>query len=306
MKTGFFTHNRCLSAKGAAESPENPERLKKLESVFEVSGLSKRLLTFECESATDNELFLAHDTAYIENLKALAKVNGHLSEETTVTEALLEAAYKNVGAAIKAVTSVVNSDVKNAFVCARPPGHHAGRNFGGGFCFINTVAATAYYAIQNCGASRVAILDIDAHRANGTADIVANDSHIALFDSFQASAYPFDKPLVAKNIYRMPLKEGATGKDFISRFESEWIVPLKNFAPDLMLVSFGFDTHYADSQTLLKFSEFDYAFITRLIMRLARELCGNRLVSFLEGGYDARTLARSLFAHISTLAEDSV
>lgn len=306
MQTGFFTHDLCLSAKGSTDSPESPERLKKMESVLEVSGLTKRLLTVESEKASDEDILLVHEKAYLDKLKTLAKVSARLSEETTVTDELLEAAYKNVGAAIKAVSAVLNHDVKNAFVCARPPGHHAGRNFGEGFCLMNTVAVAARYAIKHCDVKRIAIFDIDAHRANGTADIFANDSCVALFDSFQVSAFPFDAPVTAKNIHLMPLEEGATGKDYITRFESEWIDPLKDFAPELILVSFGFDTHYADTQTLLKFSEFDYAFITRLIMRLARELCEGHLVSFLEGGYDARTLPRSVFAHISTLTEDSV
>lgn len=306
MRTGFFTHDLCLSAKGAVASPENPTRLKKMESVLEVSGLAKRLLTFHCEACREEDLLLTHEKSYLEKLKALAKVGGALSEETIVTEELLEAAYKNVGAAIYAVSSVLNHEVKNAFVCARPPGHHAGRNFGEGFCLINTVAAAARYAIKKGGVKRVAIFDIDAHRANGTADILANDGSVMLFDSYQASAFPYTKPIHAENIFLMPLADGASGKDYIARFESEWLSKVEAFAPELILVSFGFDTHYADTQTLLKFSEFDYAYVTRLLMRLASEFTSNRLVSFLEGGYDARTLSRSVFAHISTLAEDAV
>ncbi len=306
MATGFFTHDLCLSAKGARECPENPSRLKKMEAVLEVSGLNKRLKMFQCEKASDDVLLLVHEKAYLDKLKALAKVNGLLSEETTVTEELLEAAYKNVGAAIKALDAVLSHEVKNAFVCARPPGHHAGKNFGEGFCLINTVSCAARFALENFDVKRIAIFDIDAHRANGTADIFANDARVALFDSFQASAFPFDKKVMGKNIHLMALEEGATGKDFIARFEAEWVEALKDFAPDLMLVSFGFDTHYADNQTLLKFSEFDYAFATRLLMRLAHELCEDRLISFLEGGYDSRTLSRSVFAHISTLSEQSL
>ncbi len=306
MRTGYFTHDLCLSARGSLASPENPSRLKKMDAVLEVSGLNKRLLTYQCKACGDEEILPVHEKSYLEKLKALAKVGGHLSEETIVTEELLEAAYKNVGAAIHAVSSVLNHEVKNAFVCARPPGHHAGHNFGEGFCLINTVATAARYAIENFGIKRIAIFDIDAHRANGTADIVANDENVMLFDSYQASAYPYTKPIKAENIFLMPLANGATGKDYIARFESEWLSKVEKFAPELILVSFGFDTHYADTQTLLKFSEFDYAYITRLLMRLCSEFTTQSLVSFLEGGYDARTLSRSVLAHISTLAEDAL
>ncbi len=306
MTTGFFTHDLCLSAKGSAASPESPLRLRKMESLLEVSGLNKRLLMFESEACSKEEIQSVHDRMYLEKLKNLSLVNGKISEETTVTTELLEAAYKNVGAAIEAVRAVTSKKVKNAFILARPPGHHAGKDFGEGFCLINTVATAARYALEHCGIKRIAIFDVDAHRANGTADIFAGDKRVVLFDSFQASGFPFSPPVRGENIFLMPLEDGATGKDFIARFESEWLSRVQSFAPELILVSFGFDTHYADTQTLLKFSEFDYAYITRLLMRLAHEFSSERLISFLEGGYDSRTLSRSVFAHVSTLSEERV
>ncbi len=304
MATGFFTHNLCECPSAVDITPESPNRIERIDTLMHASALSKRVVYKEADSASLEDVLLTHSAEYINKLKALASLKKAISEETTITEEILSAAFKSVGAAIAATKDVVSGNLKNAFVCVRPPGHHAGRAFGGGYCLLNSVAAAANYAIKRLHLSRVAIVDIDAHRANGTEDIVKGEKSLMLFDSFQASAFPFaSKETPSENVINAPLPDGAEGKDFIAILESDWIPKIQAFKPELILVSFGFDTHFADTQTLLKFSEFDYSFITRSLMRVAAEVSASRLVSVMEGGYDKAALARSVISHVGTLAE---
>ena len=304
MATGFFTHNLCECPSAVDITPECPNRIERIDTLMCASALSKRVVYKEAEAASLEDVLLTHSAEYVNKLKNYAAENKPISEETTITEELLNAAFKSAGAAIAATKDVVSGNLKNAFVCVRPPGHHAGRSFGGGYCLLNSVAVAANYALKRLHLKRVAIVDIDAHRANGTEDIVKGDNSLMLFDSFQASAFPFgSKETPAENIINAPLPDGAEGKDFFAILETDWIPKIEAFKPDLILVSFGFDTHFADTQTLLKFSEFDYSFITRALMRVAAEVASSRLVSIMEGGYDKAALARSVIAHVGTLAE---
>ena len=159
-------------------------------------------------------------------------------------------------------------------------------------------------ATQVLGCRRVALIDVDAHRADGSENIFSGDASVLLLDSFQATAFPYGvAPATAANVINMPLDDGTLGREALARMEAEWLPRLYDFAPDLIVLSIGFDTHYEDTQTLLKFSEFDYAYLTRLVMRAAHDLCSDRLVSIMEGGYNKKALARSVLAHVGTLVQ---
>lgn len=304
MATGFFTHNRCLSEDEGNSSLDRPERIEQIQTLMQASALARRVRFFESSVVSESDLLLVHTPEYLKKLKDLAQKNAPLTEETLVTDELLVGAMQSAGAAVSAVRSVLDGSLKNAFVCVRPPGHHAGRNFGGGFCLINSAACAVRTALCRYRCARVALIDVDAHRADGSEDIFSGDPSVLLFDSYQASAYPYGlAPCTAPNVFNMPLEDGALGRDVVARMEKDWLPRLYDFAPDLLVLSFGFDTHTEDTQTLLKFSEFEYAYLTRLLMRVAHDVCSDRLVSILEGGYNKKALARSVLSHVGTLVQ---
>jgi acetoin utilization deacetylase AcuC-like enzyme len=305
MATGFYSHDLSAVYDQGQDSPEQPQRIVAIEEQMFVSGLHRVVVPMHSEPATFADALRAHDLEYLETLRAGAEEGGsvRISDDTRVNALSFDAAMKSAGAAIQAVRDVVAGRLTNAFVCVRPPGHHAGRSFGHGFCLINSVACAALAAIETMGLSRVAILDIDVHRADGTEDIVRNDSRIRLFNLFQASAFPFGvPPATSQSIVDSPLPDGADGRDVLGVIEGEWLPSLVEFAPELILVSAGFDAHRDEKQALLKLTEFDYSLITEDILRIAHVLCSDRLVSVLEGGYNLSSLARSAISHITTLA----
>ena len=305
MATGFYSHDLSAVYDQGQDSPERPQRVAAIEEQMLVSGLARVVVPMQSAPASFADALRAHDLGYLETLRASADNSDgvQISEDTRLNTLSFDAAMKSAGAAIQAVRDVVAGKITNAFVCVRPPGHHAGRSFGHGFCLINSVACAALAAVDTLGLSRVAILDIDVHRADGTEDIVKNDPRIRLFNLFQASAFPFGlPPASSESIIDNPLEDGADGRDVLGVIEREWLPALADFAPELILVSAGFDAHRDEKQAMLKLTEFDYSLITEDILRAAHALCGDRIVSVLEGGYSLSSLARSAISHITTLA----
>ncbi len=306
VTTGFFTHDLCQTYSQGEDNPERPERIEAIEDQMIASGLSRLVVPLPSSEATLEDVLRAHDAEYVKKLQEKSfsdqATERMLSEDTQLNDMSFSAAMKSAGAAIEAVRQVCSGSLRNAFACIRPPGHHAGRNFAHGFCLINSVACAALHALDKLGLERVAIIDIDVHRADGTEDIVKNDPRIALFSLYQETAFPFGlKAAGAANINNNPLPDGTEGSDVIALINNEWIPKLLNFKPDLILVSAGFDAHRDEKQALFKLTEFDYSYLTMQLMRVAKHVCADRVVSILEGGYNIRSLARSAVAHLTTL-----
>lgn len=307
MSTGFFTHDLCRDYDQGKNNPESPERIEAIEDQMIASGLNRCVVPLPCSEASLEDVLRAHDAAYVESLREAslaARSQGaqKISEDTELNSLSFAAAMKSAGAAIEAVRQVCSGSLQNAFACIRPPGHHAGRNFAHGFCLINSVACAALHALDRLGLKRVAIIDIDVHRADGTEDIVKNDPRIRLFSLYQETAFPFGLPkATSPNIVNTPLPDGTEGADVLRIVNDQWIPKLLAFKPDLILLSAGFDAHRDEKQALFKLTEFDYSYLTLELMRVAKAVCGGRLVSILEGGYNIRSLARSAVAHITTL-----
>ena len=171
MATGFFTHNRCLSEDEGSTSLDRPERIEQIHTLMQASALARRVQVYEAKTASEADILRVHSPEYIQKLRDLAQKGAALTAETLVTPELLEGAFLSAGAAVEAVRAVLDGSLKNAFVCVRPPGHHAGRNFGGGFCLINSAACAVRAATQVLGCRRVALIDVDAHRADGSENI---------------------------------------------------------------------------------------------------------------------------------------
>lgn len=307
MATGFFTHDLCQTYQQGEDNPESPERIEAIEDQMIASGLTRCIVPLPSSEATLADVLRVHDADYIEKLRSFVPSFSQESEQVSVDTQIngqsFTAAMKSAGAAIEAVRQVCSGSLKNAFACVRPPGHHAGRNFAHGFCLINSVACAALHALDTLGLKHVAIIDIDVHRADGTEDIVKNDPRIKLFSLYQDTAFPYGLPAAtADNIVNAPMPEGTVGSDVINLIHNDWVPKLLSFKPDLILLSAGFDAHRDEKQALFKLTEFDYSYLTMELMKVAKVVCADRLVSILEGGYNIRSLARSAVAHLTTLA----
>lgn len=308
MPTGLFSHRSCFEHITDERSPESPLRIEAIEERLVASGLYHAFQHIETHrQATDEEILRAHQEDYLRLVKnKTPKQPGeitYISEDTAICSGSLTAALESVGCVLEATETVVRHQLRNAFCMVRPPGHHAHRSGASGFCIFNNVAIAALYAIEVLKLKRVAIIDFDAHHGDGTEDIVKNRSDIMFFSLFQEGIFPHvGCGFSAENIHNEPLAPGATGDEACEILRDTWEPIIKEFHPDLIFISAGFDAHANEAMAQLDFSELDYAHITRIIDDIAHAVCQGRIVSVLEGGYDRRSLARSVVAHIRTLA----
>ena len=215
----------------------------------------------------------------------------------------LQAAHAAAGAVCDGVAALLKGDTQRVFCAVRPPGHHAEHAAAMGFCLLNSVAIGALQALSHAEIERVAILDFDVHHGNGTVDIFKDNPAVLVCSSFQHPHYPnrlFD--IDRANIINTPLPAGTGSDQFRRSIEADWLPALEAHAPQLILVSAGFDAHQADPLANLNLQEDDYAWITRLIVAAANSTAGGRVLSTLEGGYDLNALAASVEAHLTELA----
>ncbi len=218
-----------------------------------------------------------------------------------------EAALRAAGGAVYAVDEVMSGKARNAFVATRPPGHHAETATPMGFCFFNNAAIAARHAREAHGAERVAIVDFDVHHGNGTQDIFWDDATVMYASTHQMPHYPGTGAASERGehdqIVNAPLRAGDGGEAFREAMEARILPRVEAFAPDLVIVSAGFDAHRRDPLGNINLVEADYAWATRKLMAVARKTSGDRVVSVLEGGYDLEGLSRSVAAHVTALME---
>jgi acetoin utilization deacetylase AcuC-like enzyme len=312
-QTGFVfdeVYRRHLA--GDTGHPERPERLTAVLGGLEKAGLLNTLTRIPARPATDDELALAHERSYIELVKReLADVQGvkELSTgDTDVTRESLAAARAAVGGVLNAADAVASGRVKNAFCAVRPPGHHATPNRGMGFCIFNNVAIAARYLQKVHGIRRVLIVDFDYHHGNGTQDIFYDDDTVFYFSTHHYGAYPgtgsaaeTGRGKAAGTKLNVPLPPGASDAQILAAFEQQLVPAARRFKPDFILVSAGFDGMRKDLLGQFDITPAGYTAITRVIVRLADELCQGRVVSVLEGGYRLDGLAESVAAHVKVL-----
>jgi len=228
-----------------------------------------------------------------------------IDEDTVMSPGTYEAALRAAGGAVQAVDEVMTGQARNAFVAMRPPGHHAERSRAMGFCFFNNAAIAARHAQRRHGAGRVAILDWDVHHGNGTQDIFWSDASVLYCSTHEMPLYPGTGASSEQGdhgtIVNAPLEPGAGGEVFREALETLILPRIESFAPDLIVISAGFDAHWRDPLASLNLTENDFAWATRKLMALADRHCGGKIVSLLEGGYDLEGLSRSVAAHIDAL-----
>ena len=303
--TAYITHRDCLLHDMGALHPECPARLSALNDHLIAQGLDHYLVHHEAPLATLEQLLRVHPPAHLERLKRNSPLAGivHLDPDTAMNPHTWQAALRSAGAGVLAVDLTMSGEVQNAFCAVRPPGHHAERSNAMGFCFFNNIAVAAQHALKAHGLSRVAIIDFDVHHGNGTEDCFSGHEQVLMVSAFQHPYYPYsglENP--APNMINIPLPGGTDGDEFRRMVSEVWIPRLREFQPQLLLISAGFDAHLEDDMGGMKLRESDYAWITAQLKQLAEEFARGRIVSMLEGGYMLSPLARSVAAHLKVLA----
>ncbi len=306
MHTGFITHTACAAHEMGSWHPESPERLAAIQDHLIAVGLAPHLEYHDAPAATLDQVARAHDREYIDALRSRIPKHGYLplDPDTSMNPATWDAALRSSGAVISATDAVIAGSLGNAFCAVRPPGHHARPGAAMGFCFFNNVAVGALHALENHHLKRVAIIDIDVHHGNGTEEIFAGDERVLMASFFQHPFYPYSGTEdVAPNMVNVPLPAGTRGDVVRTVADETWLPRLDQFAPEMIFISAGFDAHREDDLGQMGLVEADYAYITRRLMQIAQRHAGGRIVSSLEGGYNLSALARSVAAHVKTLAQ---
>jgi acetoin utilization deacetylase AcuC-like enzyme len=306
MNLAFISHRDCEEHRMGAHHVEIPERLHAIGDRLIASGIEMLVTHYDAPKATRAQLLWAHDGDYVDRIFEAAPsapdVLTWVDGDTAMNSGTLSAALRAAGAATLAVDLVMSDRHHAAFCAVRPPGHHAERRAAMGFCFFNNVAVGAYHAIEAYGLERIAIVDFDVHHGNGTEDIVAGDRRILFCSSFQHPFYPGSgADSTAENVINIPLPARTDGAGFRAAVEQRWLPRLEAFAPQLVMVSAGFDAHAEDDMAHLSLREPDYAWITKQLHDLAGRHAHERIVSCLEGGYNLSALGRSVSTHIDEL-----
>ena len=301
MALAYLSHPDCQLHDMGHHHPERPARLGAINDRLLATGLDMALHHYNAPLVSRELLEAVHDRAYVEQIFSSAPAQGvvWVDHDTAMAPHTLNAARRAAGAAVMAVDLVMEDKASKAFCGVRPPGHHAEKDRAMGFCFFNNIAVAAYHALNQHGLQRVAIVDFDVHHGNGTEHIVANDERVLFCSTFQHPFYPHTgHECKAGNVVNVPLAAGADGAVFREAVEQHWLPRLEAFAPELVLISAGFDGHQADYMAQLNLVDTDYAWVTRRLCEQADRSAGGRVVSSLEGGYELHSLARSVEAHL--------
>jgi acetoin utilization deacetylase AcuC-like enzyme len=306
MSTLLLTHTACLEHITPMGHPERPDRLRAIERILETEPF--QMLARELAPAASlDAIALCHPMDYIEGIRDATPKEGlvRIDADTTMSPGSFEAALRAAGGAVRAVDEVMSETVANAFVATRPPGHHAETAVPMGFCLFNNVAIAARHAQSQHGAERVAIVDFDVHHGNGTQDIFWSDPSVMYCSTHQMPLYPGTGAVSERgehnSIVNAPLRPGDGGDQFRAAFETAILPRLRDFRPDLVIISAGFDAHMRDPLANLNLTEPDFAWATQKLMEIADQSAQGRVVSVLEGGYDLEGLARSVAAHVTAL-----
>ena len=306
MTTLLISHPAYLNHLTPSGHPERPDRLRVVEQVLEAERFQP-LAREQAPTAPLETIALCHPMEYIEMIRDNVPEDGlvRLDADTTMSPGSFEAALRAAGGATLAVDEVMNQKASNAFLAARPPGHHAETTRPMGFCIFNHAAIAARYAQKRFGLDHVAVVDFDVHHGNGTQEIFWADKSVMYCSTHEMPLYPGTGSTSERgehnNIVNAPLRAGDGGVQFRQAFESIILPRLREFKPEFMLISAGFDAHTRDPLANLNLVEADYTWVTQRLMEVADASAQGRIVSVLEGGYDLEGLSGSVAAHVTAL-----
>ena len=307
MTVALFTHPAGLEHDTGPGHPECPDRLRAVLQALEHPDFVPLLREVSPE-ATAEQLERVHPPDYVRAILAIRPPVGdmvQLDGDTFMSHGSREAILRACGGAVAAVDAVMEGWARAAFVATRPPGHHAERSRPMGFCLFNGAAVAALHARERWGLQRVAVVDFDVHHGNGTQDIFEADADLMYVSSHQFPCYPGTGAAgergIDGNVLNLPLPPGSTGREFRHAWERTGLPALHDFAPELLIVSAGFDAHRADPLAELALETEDFGWMTDQLLVVADRHCCGRLVSVMEGGYDLRALAASAALHVRRL-----
>ena len=306
MSTLFLSHPACLEHLTPLGHPERPDRLRAIEQALEDEKF-QTLAREQAPIAPAEIVALCHPMDYIEAIRNASPDEGmvRLDADTSMSPGSFEAALRATGGGVRAVDEVMTGKAANAFVAVRPPGHHAEVARPMGFCLFNNAAIAARYAQDRYDAERVAIVDFDVHHGNGSQDIFWSDKTVMYCSTHEMPLYPGTGAITERGefntVVNAPLRAGDGGEQFKQAFEQAILPRLREFKPDLVVISAGFDAHTRDPLANLNLVEADFAWVTKKLMEIADASADGRIVSMLEGGYDLQGLSRSVAAHVTAL-----
>jgi len=308
LVTGIVYHKAYLAHDLGYDHPERPERIENILKAMEEILERQDVTLLEPNPASTTDLLRVHTADYVAKIQSMSETGGVLTMDTPVPQGVYETARLAAGGAILAGESVVEGKVDNAFALTRPPGHHAGRAFGGGFCFFNNVAAMVEYIRFRHHLGKFAILDWDVHHGNGTQEIFNRDPDVLYFSTHQSPLYPGTGAIeqIGEGSGRgskinVPLHPGTSGASF-KYILAELFAPLvEQFRPDLIAVSAGYDAYFDDPLANLNFTIETYSYSAKFVKDLSDKLCDGRLAVVLEGGYNLQAVSLGVLATLSSM-----
>ena len=307
MKTGLITSD---TFKNHDTGPGHPEQIARVSVIIEnfKKFNNKNILWKKPSIISDDIIKDTHDNNYIDLVKNSFPDKGFssLDGDTIISPGSKEAIFDAAGSIISAIDGVENKEFKNAFCNVRPPGHHCNQNKAAGFCILNNIAIGAKYLLKKYKYNKIAIIDFDVHHGNGTQDIFYENENVLFISTHQYPYYPGTGSEKEKgkfnNILNIPLPAGTNSEEYLNAFEFA-LKRLKEFKPEFVLISAGFDSHRNDPLAQFKLETEDFYIITKRILEISKEFCNGKVVSILEGGYDLQALQDSVKRHVDALLE---
>ena len=307
MKTGLVTSDTYQNHNTGEGHPEKIDRVTAVIDNFKK--LDNKNLIWKKPTNFDLDLLIkTHSLDYINQVQKSFPQNGFnfLDGDTVVSPGSKDATKDAVGSILTAIEGVQNKDFKNAFCAVRPPGHHAEKEKAMGFCIYNNVAVGANYLIEKYKYNKIAIIDFDVHHGNGTQDIFYDNEKVLYISTHQYPYYPGSGSEKEKgkynNIFNIPLEAGTTAVEYLNAYEYV-LNKLKEFKPEFLLFSAGFDAHIDDPLAQLRLSSEDFYTLTKRTLEISKPFCNGNVVSILEGGYDLKALQDSTQRHVDALIE---
>jgi len=307
-KTGYVSDPFYLRHE-TEPHPENPGRLTAIQNQLESSEFYNNLIPIQPHKATEEEIYLVHDSGYVESVKqSCADDVRNLDADTIISPDSYDAALLSAGAGMTAIDQIITGSIQNAFCAVRPPGHHAEQDHAMGFCLFNNVAIAARYAQKAKGLNNIFIFDWDVHHGNGTQHSFYNDPSVYYCSMHQYPFYPGTGAIEETGTgdglgttLNLPMDAYSEDEDYISALENKLIPEIQRYQPDLIIISAGFDAHKNDPLAQIQLTTDCFGQMTKMVMEVATDVCDGRLLSMLEGGYDYDALGNSVQLHTQTL-----